>query len=237
MQEGPEKDQVSELDSLMRSADSNGKRLRNIQIGATLALVAIFVVSLTAIYGKGRSMYTPEKIQASLPPQMEAIQPALMDTFRGVVDVAGPHYARLGQERLEAVLPKVGQALEAELVGLSDGLARGAEQRVAAALAEVEQKQLAKLKALYPNLDEKKFAALRNEWARELQTDTELVLADFQERVLTDFSTLSMTIESFGPSKFDDFEKNELVRYYAHLWLTLIDVEVMNADNSEVKGG
>ena len=237
MEERLERDQVSELDELMRTAEENGKRLRNIQIGTTLALIGVFAVGLMAIVDQGRSMYTADKIQASLQPQVEALQPALTSTLKGVVDTAGPHYARLGQERLEAVLPKVGKALEAELVGLSDGLAHGAERRVAEALARVESTQLAKLQSIYPELDEATFEKKRHEWASDIQADTELVLADFQGRVLTDFKMLSNTIESFGPNKYDDFEKNELVRYYAHLWLTLIDMEVMSADNGEVKGG
>ncbi len=237
MQERPEREQVSELDQLMRDAETTGKRLRNIQVGATLALVTVFVVSLLAIYGQGRSMYTAENFRASLEPQMQVLEPQLAGALRDVVDTVGPHYARLGQERLEAVLPKVGKALESELTGLTSGLARGAEQRVADALARVEQAQLEKLHVLYPDLDEANFAVMRNEWAREIQADTELVLADFQEHVLTDFTTLSNTIESFGPNKYDDFEKSELVRYYAHLWLTLIDAEVMNAEKSEVQGG
>jgi hypothetical protein len=237
MEERPERDQVSELDELMRQTDESGRRLRNIQIGATLVLVAVFAIGLSAIYGQGRSMYTAEKIQASLPPQVEALQPALTSTLRQVVDAAGPHYARLGQERLDAVLPKVATALEAELVGLSTGLARGAERRVAEALARVEQTQLEKIQSLYPELDRKRFETLRAEWATDIHGDTELVLADFQGRVLTDFTLLSNTIESFGPNQYDDFGRNELVRYYAHLWLTLIDIEVMNADNTEVRDG
>jgi len=237
MHEELERDQVTELDSLMRNADANGKRLRNVQIGATLALVAVFAISLTAIYSTARSMYSAEKIQASLPPQIEALQPALTRTLRSVLSTAGPRYARLGQERLEAVLPKLGKAVEGELVGLTDGLAQGAEQRVADALVRVEEAQLAKLHTLYPELDAERFAELRNEWAADVQADTELVLGDFQELVMTDFTMLSNTIESFGPNHYDDFDKNELVRYYAHLWLTLIDAEVMNADETEVRGG
>jgi hypothetical protein len=237
MEETRERDQVSELDQLMRDAEENGKRLRKIQVGTTLALVAVFAVGLMAIYDKGRTMYTAENIQASLGPQVEAIQPALARTLRDVVDTAGPHYVRLGQERLEEVLPKVGKELESELVGLSDGLARGAERRVAESLARVEQTQLEKLQSVYPELDRDSFENMRLQWANDIQADTELVLADFQGRVLTDFKTLSDTIETFGPSKYDDFQKDELVRYYAHLWLTLIDIEVMSAEKSEVQGG
>ncbi len=237
MEERLEQDQVSDLDRLMRDAEATSQRLRRVQIGSTLALVIVFAVSLMAIYGKGRSMYTAENFKASLEPQLKILEPQLEDALRSVVSTVGPHYARLGQERLEIVLPKVATALEADLLGLSTGLAQDAEMRVAAALANVEQTQLEKLHSLYPDLDAARFAEMRNDWAREIQGDTELVLADFQGRVLTDFANLSNTIESFGPNRFDDFEKDELVRYYAHLWLTLIDAEVMSAEKSEVQGG
>ncbi len=227
MQERQGESHVAELDRLLRESQENARRSHRAQTLATLGLATVFVVAIGALYVKGRSMYTAEQFQASLAPQMEQLRPELEATARRVVEKAAPHYARLGQERLEAALPALGAAVQVELEGLSAGLARRTENKVAAAIVGVEQKQVDRLRALYPDLDEKEFARLRNKWAREIQQDTETVLTEFHERAMADFTVLGQTIESYGPNRFDDMPREQLVRYYAHLWLSRIDDAIL----------
>jgi hypothetical protein len=230
MQDGSEDRHVAELDQLLGEARESAARMRRAQMFATLGLVAVFVVAVGAMYVKGRAMYTAEAFQASLAPQLEELRPDLEDTARNVVDTAGPHYARLGQERLEDVIPALGAAVRVELDGMSASLASRAERKVTDAIVKVEQKQVDRLRRLYPDLDQRELERLSNKWAGDIQRDTELVLADFHERAMTDFTILGTTIESFGPSRFDDMPRDELVRYYAHLWLSLVDDEILHGD-------
>ncbi len=219
-------DDVAELDRALREARERSARLRRVQTCATLTLVGVFAVAITSFVRTGREMYAPERFESALGPQVAMLRPQLESTVRQVAEHVGPHYARLGQERLEAVLPRFGEALQGELEGLTNGLAARAEKRVASALASVEQKQMERLQVLYPDLDEKRFDELRKAWLRDVQTDTEDALADFQERMVTDLHVLAKTIETFGPSRYDDMDKATLERMYAHLWLQRIDAEI-----------
>ena len=227
MNDGSTDQQVEQLDRVVRESQERLATLRRAQTAATLGLVAVFVVAAAALWSQARSMYTAEKFQASLAPQMEQLRPQLETTVRHVVDRAAPHYARLGQERLDSALPALGAAVRTELDGMSASLAARAERRISDAFEAIEQKQLARLRAVYPDLDEQHFRELRTAWARDVQTDTEDVIAEFHERAMTDFTMLGTTIESFGPNRFDDMPRDELVRYYAHLWLTLVDERLL----------
>ena len=228
MSDGLGESRVAELDQLLRASEESRARMKRAQAYSNLGLAAVFVVAIGAMFVKGRDMYTAENFQASLAPQLEELRPELTATARGVVDAAAPHYAKLGQERLERVLPALGAAVRVELDGMSSSLATHAERKIADAIVKVEQKQVDRLQRLYPDLDEREFARLRSKWAGDIQRDTELVLSDFHERAMTDFTILGTTIESFGPNRFDDMPREELVRYYAHLWLSLVDDQVLN---------
>ena len=237
MEDGSSTEQVAELSRLFSAAKAQGRRLQRKQRIATFALLGVVAAFATAIYVKVESMYTAENFQACLGPQLEELGPHVKDTVRDVVERAGPHYAKLGRERLEALLPQVRESLGAELMSLTDGLARSAEERVSLALERVEKGQFERLRKHFPELEEKRFAELRNQWAVEVQEDTVMVLGEFQERVLVDLSNLNNTIETFGPNKYDDFERDALVRYYAHLWLTLADEEILTGESAGGRDG
>lgn len=228
MQDAPVDSRIAELDRLIRDSEDRRARLRRAQTFANIGLVAVFVVAIGAMYAKGRSMYTAEAFQASLTPQLEQLQPSLETTARRVVEQAAPHYAKLGQERLKAALPALGAAVRVELDGMSESLARRTERKVADAIVGVEQKHVDRLQRLYPDLDRNEFERLRQKWAEEVQKDTEQVLADFHERAMVDFTTLGQTVETFRPNRFEEMPREELVRYYAHLWLSLVDHQVLH---------
>ncbi len=230
-------EQVADLHRLFEEADAKGRRLRRVQVVLTVTLVGVVVAALGAIYLKAASMYTKENFQAQLEPQFEELRPHLESTVRGVVEAAAPHYSELGRQRLERVLPQVRDALEAELVGLSDTLARRSEERISTAFQAVQAKQVGKLRTRFPEVDDAEFARLRRQWAYDIQRDTTEALGDFRERVLVDLGNLNNTIESFGPNKYDDFERDQLVRYYAHLWLTLLDEEVLGSEHEGGRDG
>jgi len=227
MQDGPGESHVAELDRLLREGGAREAGLRRAQLLATLGLVAVLGVAVATLYAKAREMYTTEHFQACLPEQLEQLRPALESTAMNVVDRTAPHYARMGQERLERLLPALGAKVRVELDGMSASLAQRAERKVALTMAAVEQRQVDRLHALYPDLGERELALLRNKWAREIQEDTELVLTEFHERAMTDFTLLGTTIESFAPSRFTDMARDDLVRYYAHLWLSLVDEQLL----------
>ncbi len=232
MSESSMTDQVEELGRLMDEAEAARGRQKKVQLGLTLALVGVLGAFLVSLYNRVDSMYTAEKFQESMGPELEQLQPQIAETMRGVVTSAAPHYAELGRARLDVVLPEVRDQIGAELIGLSEGLAVRAEERASAALERVRVAQEQRLRDHFPDLDDEAFEQLRLQWAQQVQSDTTEVLGGFHTRVVGDFATLSNTIESFGPNKYDDFERDELVRYYAHLWLTLVDEEVLTGDLS-----
>ena len=227
MGESPVTDTVAELSRLMNQAQAARSRHKKVQLGLTLALVGVFAAFVAALYSRVETMYTAENFEVAIGPELEQLQPQVAATIERVVTTAAPHYVEQGRERLEAVLPQVRDQLGAEMVGLADGLAHHAEERAAVALERVRVSQEERLRDHYPDLDDAELERLRRKWAGEIQADTTEVLGEFHERVMTDFVTLSNTIESFGPSKYDEFERDELLRYYAHLWLTLVDEEIL----------
>lgn len=224
----PSGGQAHELQRLFNESRERSKSLQRTQLGLTALLLVVIVGSLAAIYDKGASMYTPEKLQASLEPQIEILRPDVEATMKEVVRRTAPHYVRLGRERFQQVLPKVSAELEAEALGLTERLTDDAVARISTSFGSIQEERFEQIRAQFPEVTEERFSELTKKWSREIQSDTNEALAQFHERAMSDFANVNNAIEAFGPNKYDDFGRDELLRYYAHLWLTVIDEDVLS---------
>jgi hypothetical protein len=60
-----------------------------------------------------------------------------------------------------------------------------------------------------------------------LEKDTSEFLGRFFDQYSNDLNDVYKTIEGFSPSRFERMGNEELAAQYLHLWLTLLDREIL----------
>lgn len=220
-------------EALSAAAASRRRRLLANRWGS-VALLLVFGGFLWSIYGTVRDRYALENFREPVRLETERLTPHVRDRLRAVALEAGPVYGKLAQERMEVVLPLLRDSLRREWEILSSNLATRAEPEVTGAVKRLEERQWARLVAHYPSLhEEANRLKLREEWKEAIDREHARIFADFDLKVGHDLEDLLAVIERFRPNPFETWDEEPLTRHFIHLWLTLLDRQVLGLDDPE----
>jgi hypothetical protein len=195
-------------------------------LGGTIAAVLVSFIFLT--YWTVSSRYTLERLAPHLTAELSSLAPEIGDTLVTVAEEVMPVYAELAIPKLEDALPDVEAAFVRELntiwLNAEDQLRRDFDAALERSTVKL-QKRLAKD---HPELLTPEGAqVLETELNKLLEEDTSELVAVFVDRYAQDLDKLYNTLEGFRPNRFERLEQEELVMHYIHLWLTLLDYELM----------
>jgi len=230
MTEGPDP-QGELLRGAIRRYEEFGERqayYRKLEIGVAVALLVIVVAFILASYGRMRSTYTMERIGPHLSREMTHLSPQINHAALEVAKDVLPTYIELTEKKLGESLPQIEDSVEREVEILWTNMHRQLRQDFDDALERSAKKLEARLRAEFPELLEPAaLTILERELTEMLEEDTSDFIERFFDRYSRDLNSLYATLEGFRGNRFEKMSEEELTANYFHLWLTLLDYDIM----------
>ena len=206
-------------------------RYRRMEVMMSVTLGCIVVAFVAASYFTVRANYSDEQLSARLNSEISALAPEISNALFEVGEQVMPTYVEMGEKKLREALPQVELALNKELEKLWAGVTEQVETDFNASLDRSAKKLEERLREEFPELlDEPGLALLETEINEMLEKDTGEFLNSFFDRYSQDLNKLYKMIDGFHPNRFERLSDEELAAQYVHLWLTLLDREILGLD-------
>ena len=211
-----------------RESEARYQRIELI-LAATVAVV--LVVFVLASYLTVRSNFNSDGVGQSPQRGTFGPDPGNQHGTVGCRPGSAPGVRRSGRKEISKGLPDLERELSKELENLWDGIGTQVRGDFAVALDRAAKRLEKRLQAEFPGvLDGPGLAMLENELTELLEEDTADFLGQFFDRYASDLDKLYKTLEGFRHNRFERFDDDELSAYYIHLWLMLLDQEIMARD-------
>jgi hypothetical protein len=220
--------QVRQAFEQLRSRQAIEQRFRKTEQFLTLSILAILIVFLVLSYTKITRTYTLENVTPRLTEEMAGMGPEVASMLSRVAENVIPVYTELGASKLEQALPQVEQALAREMTQLLENTQVRVREEFDEALHRLAQKLRLRLEKEFPALmSPEGIHALERQFDEMLTVDSPELLEAFFQKYSKELVTVYRTLDKFEPNRFQRYDQEELMIQYTHLWLTLLDYEVM----------
>jgi hypothetical protein len=203
-------------------------RYRRMETIISVAVAFVLVAFVVASYFAVRANFSGERLSMRLSSEISAMTPQISDAVLSVGEEVMPLYLEQGEKKLRDALPALELAMSEELTKVWSGMHGQIEADFDAALDRSAKKLEQRLQQQFPELLEPaNLALLENELNEMLEKDTSEFLGRFFDQYSNDLNDVYKTIEGFSPSRFERMGNEELAAQYLHLWLTLLDREIL----------
>lgn len=191
-----------------------------------LAVIAVIVGGLWRL----RHQYRPAAVGPHVERQVSAMAPVLLDSLLRVGGDALPVYIDLASRELPEVWPQVERGLAREMADFPETAQRHLEASLHTALEESARRLRDRLEAEFPGLLEPEMLTrIENELTSMLEEEGQQAIEQFVIRYSDDLDTLVAALGDFVPNRFQLYDDDDaLAAYYLHLWITLLDYELMD---------
>lgn len=219
--------EVQRLEASMEAERLAAKRASRLTLGFAAVIASVVLVFLAINYLRVRSELTPEKLTRSLEQEMHEFGPTALREMNILGQDLLPVYAAEWKLQLEAAWPEIATRVQAEF----GKLARNLAERTHDQLAACEGRLLARLTDVVvrtnPDLaSPTRRAEIERRIHAACDTALERALLDFDGLFSRDVARLEDTILGFDVSDGEE-SKVDLQKKFLHLWLRLLDEEIM----------
>ena len=195
----------------------------------TVGLFLVIVCYMAALYSLVSTNYTVEKLRPPVTAQVQFLLPKVRASLVDVVNEVKPLYVELAREKFEEVLPDLQQATVEESAKLTESLSGRVTAQIEGTLARLEKRQWDRLVGHYPELADMELRLkYQKQWRTAIEEEASEILVDFQERYGNDVALLHQSLDGFRPNQFENFTEQQLTRYFAHLWLMVLDRHLLD---------
>ena len=211
-----------------REVEGNFRKVEQLM---TVLLILCLLLMLYVSYSKVRSNYTAEQFAPHLNEQVEFLAPRLLNGLARVAEDVLPVYAAQATEWFPEIVPELEKSFGRELGKLDQHVRAQLRRDFDMALERSGRQLHKKLKARFPEIMTPEGRKLvEYELLAMIEQDSPQLLERFLQTYHDDIDKLYETLDGFRPNRFDKFEDEELLRYYAHLWLMAVDQELMGVE-------
>ena len=224
------KDLQAEIRALEEKLQAEGRATQQSQRTSLLVAAVLGVVLLTFLvinYVRVRSELTAEKFTRSIEKELQEVGPVAIKEISRLGEDLMPIYFAEWKRQFQAAWPDISSKMEAELLKLGSNLTTRINQYFTESESRVLQSTEQVLAENFPELkDPAKQAELDRRLHATCDQALERVLLDFDKQFSGDVARLQDEI-----FKFDVSDKGEtpvdLQKKFLHLWLQLLDQEIM----------
>ncbi len=191
------------------------------------AMATVIVGFLLVNYFNFRAEFTPEKLKASIEQELKEVSQAALREFGQLGQELLPVYAEEWKKQFQAAWPTIKQNVANEITLLADH----ATTRIDRRLTESERRVLDKSRALlaehYPQLNDPKTQDAVTRRIHEIcDGSLQQALDDFNVLFAKDMQRVQDAIVLFDYPD-SHVPTTELQKKFLHLWLQLLDQEIM----------
>lgn len=210
-----------------REAVAGSDRTRRV---LAVTLLCIFVVFLAATYLQFRSSFSQQKLQDAMTQEMPDLVPRLSEELVRVSQAVAPVYAEEAKRQFAEIAPKMEESLNSELELFQKRSAELVSTRFQAAVDRAAQRATEDLRKNFPGLSDKQTQELlASELKPKLDEMTLRLAQHFLEQYMQQVSAIQKTMRDFERLPLTIRDDVELERYFLHMWLQLLDHELMRA--------
>lgn len=229
-------DLIRRLDQNYTDTQNQVARLKTVSRTFSILTVLVFLGFLWALVTKIGEQWEPKRLQALVAYEVDQLDEPLLTAVQVAATEVSPVYQEMASKEFEKLIPELEKEAVKEIDGLVKGIMATAGKKVEAAIERVELKQRELVMRQFPKATlpaEDPIGLLGTE--EERREDLLLVMRAFMNRYQDDVAKLQETLGGFRNDAFDRMSKDTLMRYFAHLWLMLLDRHLMQKDLE--KGG
>jgi len=204
---------------------------------ALIALLALGMVGLTVTlcYRELDTNFAPEHLERSASAEAQKLLPSLSEHALALIREVRPTYEEEGKRALRAAVPRLQEQLEREFVHLGESLASRTETTIGTVLPRTAEKVLVDFYTAFPDLaDEAYVQETLDRLKHEIRAETQAVIDSAWQTFRTPTERLAATLGRF-PS-LEEMPDGDLERRFIHLWLMLLDHELMAGSEAPSTG-
>jgi len=220
-------DEFEKLDQSIAEEREVDRRATIITVSLATAIGLVIVGFLLVNFIYFKSEWTEEKFARSLQSELEVLNPAVLEELRTMGRNLMPVYAEEARRQLPAMAPRFSQELSRQLERFSREFQADATDRLDRTEHRVEGQTRRIVFAAYPGL---RSEAEQEKLNRSFQTITHDAvsgaLEQFHTRFSKDTDELQNIVLDFKPPQTDE-NTVDLQKKFIHLWLQLLDEEIM----------
>lgn len=219
---------VEKIDLVYRSGREKRKKEKTISRSLTLSILLVFSGFLITLLFKMQSMYAMENFEEPLRREAKILTPPVRNHLTRVLEEVRPTYVELARSKFGEALPVAREKARKELDILGNNLATHAEKGVNDVLDDFSRQQEERLLSHFgENLSQGRQKEIADIWMKHVKTHSAEFLVDFQNQYSGDVARLQKQIDSFRSERFENMDRETLMRYFVHLWLIRLDLELM----------
>lgn len=227
-------DLIRRLDQNYTDTQEQVARLR--KVGRTISILTVLVFGgfLWALVSKVGEQWNHARLESLVAYETDRLQEPLLGAVRAAATEVSPIYQDMIKRKFDELIPELEKEAVKEIDGLVSDIMKTAGQSVEDAIERVERKQRELVmrefpKAKLPSEDPVGLLGTEEERREELL----LVMRSFMNRYQEDVAKLQETLGGFSNAAFDRMDRDSLMRYFAHLWLMLLDRHLLQKDLQE----
>jgi hypothetical protein len=220
---------VEDLAASIAEERAEARRTSRVLIGVTTAMLLICGGSVFSMLSHVRSEWTEDRVARSLEREAEAIAPQVADQLAAMAGELAPVYGSEAGRQYQSMAPQIRRRVVEELDRFVLDVVANTRNRVNDSEERIRALTLQAVNEVYPELD------TPEEKARFVQMVSDTAIAAlhgrmkaFQERVSMDTGRLREAIVNFRVHD-EGLPTIELQRRFLHLWLMIIDEELMRS--------
>jgi len=220
---------VEDLATSIAQERAEARRTSRTLMGVTAAMLIICGSSVFSMLSHVRSEWSEDKVARSLEREAEAIAPQVADQLSAMVGELVPVYGTEAARQYQSLAPQLRRRVLEELDRFVLDVVANTKNRATDSEERIRAVTLQAVNEVYPELDspEEKAAFV------QMVSDTAIAalhnrMKEFQERVSMDTGRLRESIVNFQVND-EGMPTIELQKRFLHLWLMIIDEELMRS--------
>ncbi len=221
---------IDDIDELVVATRGEREALRRASLTAVIvscALLLIVTVFVIVNYQQFKTEWTEEKLSAGFAKELEVLHPVVTEQVQQLSQHLLPVYAEAGRKQLITMRPEIAERLKAEVDQIGENLRSDAENRMTTSTDRIAAKTNEIVFGAYPGLrNETDQAKLTQNLRRSTDEAITEATMEFFELYAKDIHSLEKRIHDFNTTTTDE-PTLELEKRFIHLWLKLLDAEIM----------
>ncbi len=217
---------IKEIQDFLIKSKNRQKKLRWWSHGATVAIVIVFAIYIVLFYQTLRANLSAKKFAESIQVHIAEMAPVITDASLEVLTQVSPVYLKLGNEKVNALMPKFLDTLEGQMDIFISNMSNFTQKEFQSRLEKIVHQLASEFRKAFPDLTDEQVESFINQTENDIQT----VFLEGTEHIvnqsLPEIMQMNLMVEGLEDKNLPK-DNMELTRLFLHKLLLLLDKEIM----------
>jgi hypothetical protein len=227
---------VEEIRRMLDQVRQSHRAMRRRMTGGTILLLIFIIGFATLSYFKLKENFSREKVQEAAAIRARLLVPQLEPTIRTTLNEVAPFYLQMGQQRLQALSPR----LEASVKQQADRLGQDLEAKMNAQLQDffnhIANHASVQLRTDFPGLAADDGARVASQLKTILDARSDKVLTSMRQFYAEENKRIAAALARFPVPDVTGTDLETLQKWLLHDVLMMADHELTGTETAEMAG-